>query len=447
VPPLSPPTSLMAERFSFRQSQAGSLSFDGSASLSLLSQIQQSLNQNQRPPLRLARPWDALQLENLSTANSVNLGPFQVSMGLRPGTQQQYDWGARVTVPAVSREQRPPVVLTVLVEHSALLQQSRAYAQQSPPSLSELIQQGLQTLEAELKAGDRINLVLFGDSVHTLLAGQTFSGGQPLSQALNQAIAAPDKLPGQSLPAGLAAAYALAQTHFQAGASNRVLLLGTGIVPAEQQAAADALGALAASQAQNGIGLSVVATGTRLHEARLHTLQAQGRGSLQRLESSSDLNRVFSQLLPGLLNPTVRHLQVRLELPAGLTVLGSSSEISTASGTAWQGSLLPGAQQGFWQRFSASSLPDNALFRLHLSYLDGQNQLQTQVHERSVSLLKQQYQSGVRDLRLISLLYQGLRTQVSPAQAAQELEQDFADHNTALANTYKSLIQQWRSLP
>lgn len=446
--PLAPVSASAPAPFYYRD-VGQTLSVDGSASLSLLQRIQQQLTQRRRPPLSLARPWDALALDTLPVDASVPLGPFQIEMGLRTHTLSNgvtaHDWAARVAVPALSREQRPNTHLIVLLEQNDIFQQTRLPgADAVPVPLSDVIAEGLQTLGAELKSGDLLSLVRFGAEAQILLEGQAFSDAQILAQALG---AAPALMPGHDLPQGLQRAYQLAQKYAQAGRKTRILLLGTGLVPNALSAEMLEAEAMVSSLTDQDMGLSVIACGLQLHEPRLHQLSSLGQGALLRLESAVDVPRVFGTLLPGLLQPPVRQLQVQLESPEGLSVLAGSSESNPAQGLRWHSALLPGAQQGFWQRYSGSGLADTALFRLRLRYTDAQNQPQERVYERSVAQLRQQYQSGVNDLRLVAMLYQGLRHELTPAQAQQELAAHLQAHQTPLAQRYLALIQQWRNLP
>ncbi|MBF2053191.1 MAG: carboxypeptidase regulatory-like domain-containing protein [Candidatus Sericytochromatia bacterium] len=446
--PLTPVGASAPAYFYYRAPGSG-LSVDGSASLGLLQRILNQLNQNRRPPLTLVRPWDVLALEALPAESPVSLGPLRLEMGLRTQTLASgatvHDWAARLAVPALTREERSNTHLIVLLEQNDLLQQTRLPgAASAPVPLLDVIAQGLETLDTELKNGDLVSLVRFGAEAQVLLEGQAFSGTQALSEAL---AAAPALAPGHDLPQGLQTAYQLAQQYVQPGRGTRVLLLGTGLVPDTLQADMLEAEALVSSQAEQGTGLSVIACGLQLHEQRLHQLSSLGRGALLRLESAVDVPRVFGTLLPGLLAPAVRQLAVQLESPTGLNLLSSSSESSAAQGLRWQSALLPGAQQGFWQRYDGAALSDTAVFRLRLRYTDAQNQSQERVYERSVAQLRQQYQSGVNDVRLIAMLYQGLRQELSPAQAQQELDGHLQGHQTPLAQRYRPLIQQWRNLP
>ena len=446
--PLLPPmaSATVAEpQIHSRSNQPGSLSYQGLVGKSFLEKLKTQIQLRSPISSSLLLPWEALRLEPLNFSNLGFVEPFQVGMGLiqvaAGGSvgQDIYEWGGQMRLPSQSLLSRPPVVLTLLIERSALMGSFRAYASGSiaPPSLWDLTKQAVQSFTAGLKSGDRINLLVFSEQSETLISGLDFSSGTPLTQALQSQT---PKGQARLLPA-LTAAYALAESQSDPSKNQRLLLLcsGSGLSVGGQQT--EILN-LVESKAQSGLPLSVVALGELADRALLENLQNKGRGVSRQLLGQSELDALF-QTFSGLLLPPVRLIRFRLEVPPGMTLIASSSSLQ--GGTQhWSGSFLPGEMQIFWQRFAVpSGQTPSGVFRLHADYLNGAGQPQTATFEQSFANLVGQNASAIRDAGMIGLLYRLLAGQTENATVQTELNAYYGAQNTTLSNEYRSLIQVW----
>lgn len=444
LPPLS--TAAHAEpHYHSRSNEAGSLSFQGWMGKSFLEKLKTQIQLRSPISTTLLLPWEALHLEPLNFSNLNYVAPFQVSMGLVQvasgggSGQDLYEWGAQLRLPEQALHSRPPVVLTLLIERSALMGSFRSYAAGStaPPSLWDLAKQAVQSFSAELKSGDRINLIVFSDQTETLISGLNFSTGTPLTQALQTQT---PKGQARLLPA-LTAAYALAESQADPSKNQRLLLLSTcsSLSQAGQQTE---LLNLVESKAQSGLPLSVVAVGEMADRLLLENLQQKGRGVARQLLGPSEVN-ALAQAFPGLLLPPARLLRFRLEAPAEMGLKASSSS-PQGGPLLWSGALLPSEMQIFWQRFAvASGQTPTGVFRLYADYLNASGQPQTALFEQSYASIIGQNASAIRDAGLISLLHRLLAGQTEKTTAQTELNTYYGAQNTTLGNEYRSLIQVW----
>jgi len=446
--PLLPPlatASIAESQINTRSNELGSLSYQGLMGKSYLEKLKTQIQLRSPISASLILPWEALRLEPLNFSNLNFVSPFQVGMGLvqvasgGSSGQDLYEWGAQLRLPAQALQSRPPVVLTLLIERSALMGSFRAYATGStaPPSLWDLAKQVIQSFTTGLKSGDKINLLVFSEHAETLVSGLDFNSGSPLNQALQTQS---PKGQARLLPA-LTAAYTLAESQSDASKNQRILLLSScsNLSLAGQQT--EILN-LVESKAQSGLPLSVVSLGELADRELLENLQNKGRGVARSLLGQSELE-MLPQILPGLLLPSARLIRFRLETPPQMGLRASSSSLQGGT-SLWSGSFLPSEMQIFWQRFAVpSGQVLSGTFRLHVDFLNAAGQPQTVTIEEPVASLLGQNASALRDAGIINLLYRLLAGQTENATAQAELNSYYGAQNTTLGNEYRSLIQVW----
>jgi Ca-activated chloride channel family protein len=283
------------------------LSNDDSMSLASAQRLLWNVMNGQRPDLSQIRPHELLNYFSFDTA-AVPEGQLFSVLG---AAEQQGDGISLALAVKGGTPERQPLDLTVVVDTSGSMAAEGRMA---------YTQRGLRQMRDQLRAGDRVDLVMFSGRVCTPLSN--FVVGRDDASLLNQAIDQLHPMGSTDLDRGLRTAYGL-QTARSAddthGRNRRVMLitdafLNTGSVQPEL------VTEIGRHYEDAGIRLTGIGVGREFNDEVLDKLTEKGKGAYIYLGSEAVVDRVFGVGF-GSLTQTIAHdVRFSLDLPPSLAM-------------------------------------------------------------------------------------------------------------------------------
>jgi Mg-chelatase subunit ChlD len=419
-------------------------SYDDSASTAGVALSKEALKLQQLPDPSLLRPWEFLNAAHFEHEAQVSLGLFKVSMGLWKyptlGAQgmDTYEFGAHVSSPVISQNQRRNLVLTVVLDVSGSMDEA-AHPKNGLSKFS-LARSTLLALKANLKSGDIVNLVTFSDGAEV-----RFENYQLVTSELNfeQTVLNLSTEGGTDLESGMKLAYNLARKYYDSQKINRVLMLTDAFANAGDTDVNRVSYHTRMNNAE-GIYFSGLGYGHDFNEAFLNQLTEAGKGAYFSMIHPGDVERAMGDRFMGLINVAARDVRFRLEFPKALKRSFSAAEQSSQQAEKVQATNFSyNTSQFFLEQMQASG--DSALMqqkiRLLISYTDPlTSQPKVEWTEKTLAELLGKDLENIKDAHLITLLLRFLKGEVNKEQVNQELAV-LGPRQSALAQEYLNLLQ------
>lgn len=179
----------------------------------------------------------------------------------------------------------------------------------SPPQRLPLLQQAFRVLVDQLRAEDRVAIVVYAGTEGLVLPSTSGADKQAILHALNS-VHSGGSTAGA---AGIELAYKVAQENFIKGGNNRVILatdgdfnVGISSIPALQT--------LIEQKRETGVFLSTIGVGDdNFQDALMETLADKGNGNYNYLDSLSEAEKVFRRELTGTLVTIAKDVKVQLD--------------------------------------------------------------------------------------------------------------------------------------
>lgn len=296
------------------------LSNDDTMSLSSAQRVLYAIDKNLSVDPQHMRPHEFLNYFSFDTVPVAASDDFSVVANIapKPGNDGIYTLGLSVSGRDVTRETRRNAGLTLVIDRSGSM---------ADEGRMDYLKQGLQRMTSELKNGDLVNVVLFDDSVCTPL--ENFVVGRDSMSLLQSTIAQLEPRGSTDLNAGLTAGYRLANTSYNDGFTNRVVLISdaianTGVTDPEM------ISMVTESYDKRRIRLSGVGVGRDFNDELLDRLTEKGKGAYVFLGSSAEVDAVFGGRFTSLIETVANDVHFRLHLPPSLrmnTFYGEESSV------------------------------------------------------------------------------------------------------------------------
>ena len=172
-----------------------------------------------------------------------------------------------------------------------------------------LVKSGFRVLIDQLRAEDRVAIVVYAGAAGLVLPSTSGADKQPILAALEQLRSGGTTAGG----AGIELAYKVAQDHFLKDGNNRVILATDGDFNVGVSSVDD-LKKLIEEKRKSGVSLSVLGVGdNNLNDALMETLADKGNGNYAYLDSLKEAEKVFKQELTGTLVTIAKDVKVQLE--------------------------------------------------------------------------------------------------------------------------------------
>jgi Ca-activated chloride channel family protein len=204
-----------------------------------------------------------------------------------------------------------PLDLTLVVDRSGSM---------SAEGRMTYVKRGLDQMVAQLNPGDRVDLVLFDDSVCTPL--QDYVVGRDDPRLLSDAIAQMAPRGSTDLDAGLREGYRIASGRYGAqvdGRNQRVMLLTDAILNTGN-VDANLVSEVSRAYDEAGIRLTGIGVGTEFRDDVLDRLTEKGKGAYVFLGSEAVVDRVFGVGFPSLVQTIAHDVQMAVHLPDSLAM-------------------------------------------------------------------------------------------------------------------------------
>lgn len=182
--------------------------------------------------------------------------------------------------------------------------------------------EALNQMLAHLKSGDRITLTTFSSEASNILVDLEYSENEDSIRSAFSALRAGG---GTNMIAGLNNSYNLAQSNFEEGMLHRVILFGDGSANVGETDL-EAFNRLTRINGQEGIYLSGVGVGMNYSFERMDALTDAGKGAHIFLPNREEVDIIFGDYFPKLVEVAADAIAIEATLPEGLRLSGFSGE-------------------------------------------------------------------------------------------------------------------------
>lgn len=407
-------------------------SYDDSASTASVELFKHAMSNNQLPNPAWSKTWEFLNYEHFDHLEQESLGLFKASMGLwkYPHLQNPYldtyEVGIHLSAPYKCKATRQQMVLTVLMDISTSMQDPSSQFSQdgSPiPSKQTLAMEGLKAMASQLKAGDKVNLILFNNKAKTVL--ESFQVGQDAETLFSQALDAIKLQGGTNLQEALEAAYSMAEKHYDTRKMNRILF----ITDAQATEGNVDMGLVrAASATDNGrpIYLSGLGMGFGHDTERMNRITEEGHGAYYSINTLTDMQEAMGDRFIPLMDVIARNVRFQIEFPGFMRHNKSASEELSANPSQVQPTnFSANTSQYFWEQFlsNKTDFTGNEKVVLTITYEDPRSRQQkTERLEKSLAEILDKDLQNIKAAHMVSLTTALVRREVSAADVREELE-------------------------
>lgn len=199
----------------------------------------------------------------------------------------------------IDSSQRDPAVLTFVVDISGSM---------AEPNRLPLVRESLKLLVDQLREGDKVAIVAYGDQAFTVLDPTPATEHQKIIDAINSL----DNAGSTNAEDGLRLGYELAGNAFTRGASNRVILCSDGVANVGATGP-DAILNTIHDRAAQGIYLTTVGFGMGdYNDYLMEQLANDGNGSYAYVDTLDEAKRIFVENLTGTLQVIAKDAKIQV---------------------------------------------------------------------------------------------------------------------------------------
>jgi Ca-activated chloride channel family protein len=253
-------------------------------------------------------PKDAVRLEELVNyfpyryADHSGRHPFAVSTEVGPCPWSPEHRLVRIGLQArhVPTQDLPPSNLVFLIDVSGSMM--------SPDKLP-LVQQAFRALVHELRAQDRVAIVVYAGAAGLVLPSTRGSEKATILEAIDRLQAGGSTAGG----AGIRLAYDVAREHFDREGNNRVILATDGDFNVGVSSDAE-MARLVEQRREEGTFLTVLGFGTgNLKDSKMEQMADKGNGHYAYIDSFREAQKVFVQEFGGTLFTVAKDVKIQVE--------------------------------------------------------------------------------------------------------------------------------------
>nr|MBA2321563.1 VWA domain-containing protein [Deltaproteobacteria bacterium] len=302
-PPPPPPDASDRDRVALDWGATVWLSNDDSMSLASAQRVIWNAQQGLRSPMSEVRPHELLNYFSFDTKAPAEGETFGVLAAAR-------QTGTSLTLAVAVKGATPPAQpldLTLVVDRSGSMREE---------GRMDYTRRGLHVMERSLSRGDRVDIVLFDDSVCTPLENYVVGRDDPT--LLTRTIEQMQPRGATNIGIGLAEGYAVARRHPDTHGRNRRMMVITDALLNQGNLDEASLTDVGKAYESDGIRVTGVGVGRGFNDAVLDQLTEKGKGAYVYLGSEAVVDRVFGTGFPSLVQTVAHDVQFAIDLPDSL---------------------------------------------------------------------------------------------------------------------------------
>ena len=281
------------------------LSNDDSMSLASAQRVLAALENGYPIPVDHVRPHELLNYFSFDTASVGSNNLFSVSPSL---IEEGATMRLALAVQGGAAE-RQPLDLTLVVDRSGSMHNDNRMV---------YTKRGLRLMVDQLQQGDRLDLVLFDDSVCTPL--KNFVVGRDDMELLTSTIQHITPRGSTDLDSGLRHAYGIQAERDDAAQRNRRVMLLTDALLNTGNVNVDLVAEVGKSFDEHGIRLTGVGVGKEFNDTMLNRLTEKGKGAYVFMGSEAVVDRLFGAGFPSLIETIAHNVRFSLDLPEDIAM-------------------------------------------------------------------------------------------------------------------------------
>lgn len=281
------------------------LSNDDSMSLASAQRLLYAVMNDVRFTPREVRPHELLNYFSFDTVTPSDAQLFDVlASAEQDGDTLSVAFAVKGATPP-----RQPLDLTLVVDRSCSMEAE---------GRMEYTKKGLQLMQDQLEPGDRVDVVLFDDSVCTPL--ENFVVGRDDPKLLQQTINQMRPRGGTNVDRGLREGYSLVQRKKDTHRRNRRMMLLTDALMNTGDVNPNTVSEIGKAYEQHGVRLTGVGVGRDFNDELLDKLTEKGKGAYVFLGSEAVVERLFGVGFDSLTRTIAHDVQFALDLPDSLAM-------------------------------------------------------------------------------------------------------------------------------
>jgi Ca-activated chloride channel family protein len=264
--------------------------------------VRRFLNRGQLPPEEAVRLEELVNYFPYSYPSATGDTPFGVSteLAVTPWNANSRLLKVAIKADQLQRQAMPPANLVFLVDVSGSMDR---------PDGLPLVQSTLKLLVEQLRAEDKVSLVVYAGESRVVLAPTAGSDKAKIRAAIEQ-LQAGGSTAGES---GIQLAYQQAQQGYVANGINRILLATDGDFNVGISDF-DSLKKLAEDKRQTGVSLTTLGFGTdNYNEQLMEQLADAGNGNYAYIDNLREARKVLVQQLSSTLVTVAKDVKIQLE--------------------------------------------------------------------------------------------------------------------------------------
>lgn len=251
------------------------------------------------------RPHEFLNYFNFKTDPVVGGETFSVNFQIAPREKGQ-SLGLAVQGKPLNKGTRQNAVITFILDKSGSM---RAHGKMA------YLKEGLETLKAQLKEGDVLNVIEFDHEVCNAIEG--FVVGRDAWTGYDKTVEELGPRGSTNLHAGLVEGYRLAEQFYQPGKLNRVILI-TDAIANTGTLSPELMASIGKYYDSKKIALSGIGVGLDFNDELLDTLTDKGKGAYLFLGIKQAIPRVFGDDFVSLLETVARNVHFQATFPENM---------------------------------------------------------------------------------------------------------------------------------
>ena len=287
----------------FKDAQAKPLStFSIDVDNASYSNARRYINQGQLPPVDAVRIEEMINYFNYDYPEPAGEHPFSITTELAkcPWNESNYLMRVGLKGKGIEKSQLPASNLVFLIDVSGSM---------SSPDKLPLLKRAFAMLVNELRANDRVSIVVYAGAAGKVLDSTTGNEKRKILDALENLNAGGSTAGGE----GLKLAYKIAHDNFIKNGNNRIILATDGDFNVGVSSTSE-MERLVEKERESGIFMSVIGFGTgNIKDDKMETIADRGNGNYSYIDNIQEARKVFISEFGGTLFTIAKDVKFQLE--------------------------------------------------------------------------------------------------------------------------------------